>query len=107
MVAVAGFLRVINALENIRQCLELLDQSTWQEASKAMRKDLLTQAVHEADDAIMVLIGGGLHPNAVIHLRAARELTQQALRKHFRRRELIQQAIGKHRQARSDLIETP
>lgn len=107
VVAVAAFLRAINALENIRQCLELLDQSTWKEAPKAMRRDLLTQAVHEADDAVMVLVGAGLHPDAVIHLRAARDLTKQALRKHFQRGNLIQQAISEHRMARSLMIETP
>ncbi|WP_143309385.1 hypothetical protein [Candidatus Entotheonella palauensis] len=107
VIAVAAFLRVINALENIRQSLELLDQSTWIEASKDMRRDLLTQAVHETDDAIMVLTGGGLHPAAVTHLRAALKLTQEVLHKHSKRGALIQQAKAEHEQARGKLIETP
>ncbi|MEE8304006.1 MAG: hypothetical protein V3S24_16410 [Candidatus Tectomicrobia bacterium] len=107
VVAVAAFLRVINALENIRQSTALLEQSTWKETSKAMTKSLLSQARHETDDAIMVLTGGGLHPTAVTHLQTARALTAKAIRKHWGRSEAIQQAIGEHRQARRDLMETP
>ena len=80
VVAVAAFLRAINALENIRQSIEFLN-------SFANRKflgneefeQLLGRAIQETDDAIQVLAGGGLHPVAVAHLREARRLTEEAL----------------------------
>ena len=78
-VAVAAFLRVINALENIRASDELIksgSQST--QVIKSRQKVLLGRAEHEIEDAIQVLIGGGLHPLAVNHLRLAMESTAKS-----------------------------
>ena len=107
VVAVAAFLRVVNTLENIRQSIALLEQTTWKQTSKEMVGSLLKQAIHETDDAIMVLTGGGLHPAAVAHLKAARAFAVRAIRHHGTQDKYIQQAIDEHRQARRDLIETP
>ena len=67
--AIAAFLRVINALENIRSGLTLLEQGG---------KGNLRLAGEETDDAILVLAGAGLHPEAVAHLRQARQLIDRA-----------------------------
>src|SRR5919106_2731495 len=79
VVAVAAFLRVINALENIRQSLELLKSSGQKGfAERTEARQLLRQAVSETEDAVRVLEGGGLHPDAVVHLQDARALANKA-----------------------------
>ncbi|HYS43264.1 MAG TPA: hypothetical protein VEM32_04715, partial [Geobacteraceae bacterium] len=107
IVAIAAFLRVINALENIRQTIELLESSA--EKGFAQRKEareLLKRAVSETQDSIKVLDGGGLHPEAVAHLQKAKELAEKAACSIFRRRGLTQQAIDEQRNARAQLIQT-
>ena len=104
--AVAAFLRVINALENIRQSLELLRQS---EAlgffERAPADQLLKRAVSETGDSISVLTCGGLHPEAVAHLVEARRLAERAAGSLFNRRGLTRQAIQAQEQARAQMIE--
>jgi cytochrome c peroxidase len=74
VVEVAAFLRVINALENIRQSIDLISRSRQSPGGKSVR--LLTRAVAEIDDSIDVLRGGGLHPKAVMFLQDAKRITQ-------------------------------
>ncbi len=106
VVAVAAFLRVLNALENIRQSLELLESTAKNGfAERAEDRELLDRAVSETQDSIKVLDGGGLHPEAVAHLQRAKELTEKAACSFFRRRGLTQQAIDEQRNARAQLIE--
>jgi len=106
VVAVASFLRVLNALENIRQSLELLESTAKNGfAERAEDRELLNRAVSETQDSIKVLDGGGLHPEAVAHLQRAKELTEKAACSFFRRRGLTQQAIDEQRNARAQLIE--
>ena len=59
VVAIAAFLRVINALENIRQSIELLEPVA-QKASRSEEqiKRLVGQAAQETQDSIRVLSGG-------------------------------------------------
>jgi hypothetical protein len=61
--AVAAFLRAINALDNIRELNKLLGAV---EANVLLAgehpADVVKRAVHDIDDAIMVLQDGGLHP---------------------------------------------
>ena len=79
VVAVAAFLRVINALENIRASTELLDDVAQAIDSSGAREDmLLERALHEANDAIQVLAGGGLHPGAASRLEAATQSIRSA-----------------------------
>ena len=107
IVAVAAFLRVLNALENIRQSLELLQSSAKKGyAERADDLELLKRAVSETQDSIKVLDGGGLHPEAVAHLQKAKELAEKAHCSFFRRSSLAQQAIDELRNARTQLIET-
>ncbi|MEW6682811.1 MAG: hypothetical protein AB1451_07795 [Nitrospirota bacterium] len=107
VVAVAGFLRVLNALENIRESIELLESSAGKGfAERNEARELLKRAVSETQASINVLDGGGLHPEAVAHLQKARELAEKAGRSLFRRRGLTEQAIDAQRSARAQLIET-
>lgn len=105
VVAVAAFLWVLNALENIRQGLELLESSTGKGLiEKTEDRELLKRAVSETQDSIRVLDGGGLHPEAVAHLQKAKELAEKAHCSIFRRRDLTQQAVDELRNARVQLI---
>lgn len=104
IVAIAAFLRVINALENIRESIEFLQKSTKRKSMEA--KELLRRALNETDDSIRVLVGGGLHPQAVAHLRKAQELTKGAIRSWFSRVRLTEEAIGEQQKARAQMIES-
>ncbi len=108
VLALGAFLRVINALDNIRESTELLEESLeqgWLERED--RKRLLREANYETEDAIIVLAGVNLHPIAVARLRMAQELTEQALDSALSRNRLTQQAIEAHKKARRELVESP
>jgi hypothetical protein len=108
VVAVAAFLRVLNALENIRQSIELLESSAVTGfADRAVAQELLERAVSETQDSIKVLDGAGLHPEAVAHLQKASKLAQKAVRSFFKRDALARQAIDEQRKARAQLTEAP
>ena len=105
VVAVAAFLRVINALENIRQSIELLQESAGRGFSEhAEAKRALRRAANETQDSIRVLAGGGLHPEAVAELERAWRLTEQAARSSFARQERIREAIAAQEKARAELV---
>jgi hypothetical protein len=102
--AVAAFLRVLNALENIRSAIEI--ETRARNALKLIDSvDLLKLSISELQDAVDVLHGGGLHPEAQQKLRRAIELDQQALTTNSRsaRQALIDQALALKIGARSDL----
>jgi hypothetical protein len=108
IVAIAAFLRVINALENIRQSIELLEAGAGKGfADRKEARELLKQAVSETQDSIKVLDGAGLHPEAVAHLQEASKLARKAARSFFRRDALARQAIDEQRKARAQLTEAP
>ena len=73
--AVGSFLRVLNAMENIRQAIETVVGTIegLPELSPDEINDLLDHALAEVEDAIGVLEEGDLHPTAVEHLRIAAE----------------------------------
>ena len=106
VVAVAAFLRVINALENIRLAIDLLTRSEalgsfkFEEAAR-----LLRLASAETGDSIGVLAGGGLHPEAAAHLRESKRLIDRASDSFFSRRGLTRKAIEEQEKARALLIE--
>ena len=103
IVAVAAFLRVLNALENIRQSIEFL------EASLINSRDFdrfLQNALEETDDSIRGLAGGGLHPQAVAYLREARRLTEESLGGLFATEQCVRDAIQQQQLARGELVET-
>ncbi|MGI9382800.1 MAG: hypothetical protein ACR2PO_06575 [Methyloligellaceae bacterium] len=103
VVAVAAFLRTINALENIRATEDLLKQGLAARHRRA--REALKLATEETDDAILVLRGGGLEPQAVAFLKQARRLTKRAVRSHRSRRYFVRVALSKLRKARAQLIE--
>jgi hypothetical protein len=105
--AIAAFLRVLNALENIRGSIELLEASAERRfPDPGDRKELLQRALHETDDSIRVLTEAGLHPEAVSHLQAARRLTRQAIHRLFFRHNFTVKAIAEQKKAREQLIES-
>jgi hypothetical protein len=110
IVAVAAFLRVVNALENIRQGIELLELVNQGSRFQAARTGRwLDQAARETEDSIMVLSGAGLHPGAVRHLQKALAFIQKTgNRKPFRKSKssLVRNAIEQQEMARDDLVET-
>jgi mono/diheme cytochrome c family protein len=103
VVEVAAFLRVVNALENIRSTIALLEQSIV--AKRAQMKGLLGLALAETDDAVGVLAGAGLAPQAVAHLTEARRLTARASKGLFFRIGPIRQAIRQQEAARAALVD--
>ncbi len=102
--AVGAFLRVINALENIRSAINI---ETRARNARFLNDsvDLLRLSISELEDAVDVLHGGGLHPEAQQKLRQAIALDQQALTTNSRsaRQALIDQAIALKIGARTDL----
>lgn len=94
VVAVAAFLRVINALENIRGILVLLE------------KNDTRLAVFETQDAIDVLKGGGLHPKAVQLLESSMDSMKRAhhhdSKPHAGR---VRKAIKLLKKARAELVD--
>lgn len=104
IVAIAAFLRVVNALENIRESMAQLEASL--DKGSGTAKPLLQRAVNETKDSIRVLEGGGLHPEAVAHLKEARRLTKKAARSVFFRRKHTRNAIREQEKARAFLLES-
>jgi copper homeostasis protein CutC len=84
--------------------LESVTKKTNQTIEQGMR--LLDQAAAETEDSIMVLCGGGLHPEAVMHLQEALRLTNKAKRSIFFKSRLARQAIEQQEKARDELVET-
>lgn len=106
VVAVAAFLRVINAIENIRLSIEFMASYVNREyLGNVEFNKLLERALHETDDSILVLVGGGLHPVAVARLKEARRLTLAAIENRSSQTSLIEQAITEQERARDDIIE--
>ncbi|HEU4872208.1 MAG TPA: hypothetical protein VFT44_03840 [Pyrinomonadaceae bacterium] len=63
VVAVAAMLRVINVLENERSARDLINRMKIA-TSQAQAKELSNLAISEIQDAVEVLVGGGLHRKA-------------------------------------------
>ncbi len=101
VVAVAAFLRVINALENIRETIALMERSM--QASPERARVFLGRALEETGDPIFVLRAGGLHPEAVGHLEVSRDLIQQALVLYSSNQ--VEGAIRAQERARDELVE--
>jgi hypothetical protein len=106
---VGAFLRVINALENIRSSIDLGQRAV--NTGFAQAQELLNLSRSELDDAIAVLNGGSLtsDPQAVSareKLANARSLINQAFGTAAmpQRNALINQALPLQSGARADLI---
>lgn len=105
VVAVAAFLRVLNALENIREGGRLL-RATLQESPRRPLAVLLREAAAEIEDAAQVLEGAGLHPGAAVLLRRALDLARSAP-PPGERIARMRAALDDLARARAQLIHTP
>jgi len=106
VVAVAAFLRVINALENIRSAIALEERALDLNPSDE-QLDLLELARADTVDAIDVLRGGGLHPHAVQKLEEAVEHLQKASQttKRSRIKKSVKKAIDHQEDARGLMVD--
>ena len=105
VISVAAFLRVINALENVRELNKLLGAVHRNEFLDGEHpQDVVTRAVNDIDDAIDVLKGGGLHPLAVKDLKTARKLTVKASKKPSRRISLSKRALSVINRAKKRIV---
>ena len=84
--------------KNIRQSIELTEASSELGVERKEANALLQRVNNEIDDSIMALSGGGLHPEAVAHLKEAR---RRVTKKHARKR------IDELENARAQLIDIP
>lgn len=103
--AIAAFLRVMNALENIRASLEL-DQAAVVESNGGTSRRLARLASFDTEDAVQVLEERFLHPPAIQKLKlafAAEKAASLAQGKPVRDA-LLKQAIQLKQQARSEMI---
>ncbi|MFI5404003.1 MAG: hypothetical protein ACHQ1G_13775, partial [Planctomycetota bacterium] len=100
-VEVAAFLRVINALEDMRESRVELEESL--DAKSKEAAEALEEAVDELEDAARVLENGGLHPEAAMHLHEASRLAEQALRSS--RRKNTERALRELELARGTMVE--
>ena len=77
--AVAAFLRVLNAMENTRSSIDLLEKELDLGYDPRVADNAkLDRALSEVEDAIQVLTAGGLHPNTTIELVSTFKLIEQA-----------------------------
>jgi len=107
VVAVAAFLRVINALENIRASDELLDRAfPVFRIDRARQTSLIKRAGFEIEDSVEVLAGAGLHAAAVALLRKAHALANESLKySGDRRRQLVDDARAQLTNAQIRMVE--
>ncbi len=107
VVAVAAFLRVINALDNIREAQQLLARAkVIPGVPTSSPPGALALSGFEIDDAAFVLAAGGLHPAAVTSLKAAADLAAQAqYAPKAERRGLIDDAQAALTDARQEMID--
>jgi len=107
IVAIAAFLRVLNALENIRSGRGNLESARRLGLFERQRAEpLLRRALIDTGDAIKVLAGGGLHPQAVLQLESARGAADAARGSFFGRRRQLERAVAALDAARAQMIET-
>lgn len=103
--AVAAFLRVINALENIRSSVELEQRATTT-GNFNTAQELLKLSIADLQDAIEVLSCASLHPDAQMRLKEALAIDVVALvtSNDGARNLLINQAIAKKNQAKNIMV---
>ena len=104
--AVASFLRVLNALENIRSSIDLLERASSRHATREDRSAALAQAIAETGDAIRVLEGAKVHPAAIAQLQEAHRLERRVARAPLFRGHHLREAIEAQRRARAELTES-
>jgi cytochrome c peroxidase len=103
---IASFLRVLNALENIRSTIQL-DNNALTAKNFPSAKKTLAVALAELDDATQVLDEKELHPDAVANLMNAAAFIEDAIATDDMqaRNNLINEAIDEAKAAREDICE--
>jgi len=99
---IAAFLRVLNALENIRESEAQLRAAMSLRGERAARN--VRQMREETQDAIDVLAGANLHANAIADLRAARAAVEND--EYYRRADL-DRAVTALQRARGRILAQP
>jgi mono/diheme cytochrome c family protein len=108
IVAIAAFLRVINAVENIRASRTNLEAAgRLGSFDSSGRATLVNRALIDIGDAIDGLDGGGLHPDAVADLRKASAAGKKARDSFFGAGHKLQRAIEALDAARARLVDVP
>lgn len=104
VIAIAAFLRALNVLENIRSAAESTEFALHVYKSRKANA-LIKLAIADVEDAIQVLDGGNLHPEAQRLLRRARFFLKLAAKKHFRpiQNKLLKKALNKIDSARETI----
>jgi hypothetical protein len=100
--AVAAFLRVLNALENIRSAIGFQLSA---QAGGPERADLVADSIAEIDDAIEVLEAARLHADAVRLLRQARTFAQIATESGGPPFDFLAEAIRNEEAARAKIVQ--
>lgn len=100
---VAAFLRVLNALENIREALDY--QSAAQSESGAAARGRLLLAALQDEDAVKVLRASNLHADAAARLRVASTLLRLAADRLLPIDVAVQQATRLEERAQSAMIQ--
>jgi hypothetical protein len=100
--AIASLLRVLNALENIRQARETVTGVINGAASISLdqAEDLLDHVNAETEDALKVLEDGQIHPRAIQRLRSAASNSRR-----FDRILFVFTILNQLNQARADLVD--
>ena len=101
--AIASFLRVINALDNIRSALDSFERARAPGLSTAECEAALARGIADTGDAIRVLGEAHLHPEAASRLGAALRLAVEA-GSSFSRHRLLGDAALELGKARADLV---
>ena len=101
--AVAAFLRVINALENIRSSDNLDNRAKQAITNSSQAKELINLSISEVEDAIKVLRGAGLHPKTVLKLEQVLTFYDSALTVPGQKNALLNEALALKVAAVADL----
>ncbi|HZF38807.1 MAG TPA: hypothetical protein VE715_08280 [Blastocatellia bacterium] len=101
---IAAFLRVLNTLENIRSAGDLEKRA--KTASCLQGRELIRLAISELTDALVVLHGGNLHPEAQIKLLQALAFNQRAFNETnlSKRNERLDESLAKLHEAVDDMV---
>lgn len=103
--AIASFLRVVNALDNIRSASGLFVRAGSVRLSQIDRDADLAQAIADTRDAARVLREASLHSPAVLLLEQAHRQGRKAQRSWFSRDRHLHDALAHLSSARAELIE--
>jgi hypothetical protein len=106
IVAIAAFLRVINALENIREDSVFLNEFAERKfLGNVEFNQLPEQSGQQVNVAVQVLSGGGLHPAAVAHLKKAAAAIEELIKHHGGEHSNVKKALTELSFARKELTQ--